>query len=151
MDRAAISASEALRAAHAVGLRLALDGDDLVLEAPSTPPADVIDLLARHKAGIVRLLRAPVLTADRPLIMADGRCMYRIQSTGIEPATDAARTAMMAARKMGAVLVADYITLIAVFPRPAPPLTLAALQRHSAGVLGILHGESNARLADAGL
>jgi len=52
-----MSALAILKAARAAGIELALDGEDLVLEAPSQPPRAVLDLLARHKASIVRLLR----------------------------------------------------------------------------------------------
>ncbi len=52
-----MTAAEALKAARAVGVELALDGDDLVLEAASAPPAAVLDALSRHKAEIVSLLR----------------------------------------------------------------------------------------------
>jgi hypothetical protein len=52
-----MSAVEALKAARAAGVELALDGDDLVLKAASAPPAAVLDALSRHKAEImVRLL-----------------------------------------------------------------------------------------------
>ena len=52
-----MSAAEALKAARAAGIELGLDGDDLVLEAASAPPAAVLDALSRHKAEIVALLR----------------------------------------------------------------------------------------------
>jgi len=52
-----MSAAEALRAARDAGILLGIDGDDLVLEASAPPPATVLDLLSRHKAGIVALLR----------------------------------------------------------------------------------------------
>ena len=52
-----MSAAEALKAARAAGVELRLDGDDLVLEASAPPPAAVLDLLSRHKPGIVALLR----------------------------------------------------------------------------------------------
>jgi hypothetical protein len=45
------------QAARAAGIRLGIDGDDLVLEASAPPPPAMIDLLSRHKAGIVALLR----------------------------------------------------------------------------------------------
>ena len=35
----------------------AIDGDDLMLEADAAPPAAVLDLLSRHKAGVIALLR----------------------------------------------------------------------------------------------
>ena len=52
-----MSAAEALQAAHAAGVELALDGDDLALSAASEPPAAVLDALSLHKAEIVALLR----------------------------------------------------------------------------------------------
>jgi hypothetical protein len=52
-----MSAVEALKAARAAGIELALDGDDLALKAASAPPAAVLDALSRHKAEIVVLLR----------------------------------------------------------------------------------------------
>ena len=53
-----MSAADALKAARVAGIELALDGDDLVLEASTAPPAAVFDALARHKAEIVALLRS---------------------------------------------------------------------------------------------
>jgi hypothetical protein len=52
-----MSASLALQAAHAAGVHIAVDGDDLILEAPTRPPAAVIDLLKRHKFEILEQVR----------------------------------------------------------------------------------------------
>jgi hypothetical protein len=52
-----MSATEALRAAHAAGVRITVDGDDLLLTALSEPPATVLDLLSQHKPAIVRFLQ----------------------------------------------------------------------------------------------
>ena len=52
-----MSAVEALKAARAAGVELALNGDNLALKAASAPPAAVLDALSRHKAEIVALLR----------------------------------------------------------------------------------------------
>jgi hypothetical protein len=52
-----MSAAEALRAAHAAGVHIIVDGDDLMLEAAIPPPAAVLDDLSRHKADIVVMLR----------------------------------------------------------------------------------------------
>nr|WP_132807785.1 hypothetical protein [Tepidamorphus gemmatus] len=38
-------------------LRLGIDGDALMLEAATAPPPRVLDLLGRHKAGVIALLR----------------------------------------------------------------------------------------------
>jgi len=51
------TAQQALGVARAAGVLVQLDGDDLVLEASAAPPADVLDLLSRHKFSIVTLLR----------------------------------------------------------------------------------------------
>jgi hypothetical protein len=53
-----MSAAQALKAARAAGIELDIDGDDLLWAAPEQPPTAVLDLLARHKTGIVRLLRS---------------------------------------------------------------------------------------------
>jgi hypothetical protein len=58
-----MSATEALRMAHAAGIDLSIDGDDLVLEAPLEPPPAVLGMLRQHKAGVVKLLR-PELQAN---------------------------------------------------------------------------------------
>lgn len=52
-----MTAREAIRAARAAGVEIALNGGDLVLEAASPPPASILEALSRNKAGIVTLLR----------------------------------------------------------------------------------------------
>jgi len=52
-----MSAVVALTQARAAGIQVGIDGDALVLEASAPPPAGVLDLLARHKADILTLLR----------------------------------------------------------------------------------------------
>ena len=49
--------ADALAAAHAAGIELSLDGDDLLLEASAPPDTAILDLLSNHKAGVVALLR----------------------------------------------------------------------------------------------
>lgn len=53
-----MNAGNVLRVAQAAGIQVAVDGDDLVLTAPTQPPADVLDLLARNKGAIITLLRS---------------------------------------------------------------------------------------------
>jgi hypothetical protein len=62
-----VSAIEALKKARAAGVRVDIDGNDLVLQAPVPPPANVIDLLSKNKSGIVALLQpaAAVLASWR--------------------------------------------------------------------------------------
>jgi hypothetical protein len=52
-----MSAMEALRAARALGVELTIEGNDLLLEAASEPPATAVEALVRHKVGIIKLLR----------------------------------------------------------------------------------------------
>jgi hypothetical protein len=51
-----MSAAEALKQARAAGIRVEINGYDLVLEASAPPPGEVLDLLARYKADILTLL-----------------------------------------------------------------------------------------------
>jgi hypothetical protein len=53
-----MSATEAIKVARHAGIELAIDGDNLVLEAPAPPPATVLHLLSRHKAEVVAILAA---------------------------------------------------------------------------------------------
>ena len=56
LEGAAVSAAEALRAAHVAGVTVMFDGDDLTLEASAAPLPALLDLLLRHKAGVMALL-----------------------------------------------------------------------------------------------
>ena len=67
-----MSAAEALRAAHNAGIGLHVDGVDLVLEASAPPPAAVLDLLGRHKADLIALLRS----GDDDWSVEDWRALY---------------------------------------------------------------------------
>jgi hypothetical protein len=53
-----MSAAEALRAAHAAGVTVMPDGENLVLEAKAEPPQAVLDALSRHKFAILALMRS---------------------------------------------------------------------------------------------
>jgi hypothetical protein len=52
-----VSAVQALKAARDAGVRIGVDGDALTLDADTAPPAAVLDLLSRHKAQVIALLR----------------------------------------------------------------------------------------------
>jgi hypothetical protein len=52
-----MSAAEALRVACAAGIAMRVEGDSLALEASRQPRAEILELLARHKAAIIALLR----------------------------------------------------------------------------------------------
>lgn len=49
--------SETLRVARCAGLRLEIEDDDLVIQSASRPAAELLQLVAAHKAGILALLR----------------------------------------------------------------------------------------------
>ena len=51
-------AIRALQFAREAGLKLGVKGDRLTLEAEDAPPPAVLDLLKRHKEGVLALLRA---------------------------------------------------------------------------------------------
>jgi hypothetical protein len=52
-----MTAAQILETARAVGIEIQLDAGDLLLKAASKPPAEMLDVLLRHKAEIVALLR----------------------------------------------------------------------------------------------
>lgn len=52
-----MNAEIALTAASKIGLRIDLDGEDLVLNADAPPPSDILDLIVRFKPQIVAKLR----------------------------------------------------------------------------------------------
>ena len=51
-----MSAVHALKLALAVGVRIRVDGDVLMLDADAAPPPEVIDLIRRHKVQMIELL-----------------------------------------------------------------------------------------------
>ncbi len=54
-----MSAAAALQMAQEHGVRLGVDGPDLILGADREPPPEVLDSLRRHKAEIIALLTEP--------------------------------------------------------------------------------------------
>lgn len=58
-----MSATAALQAARAAGVRVALDGEFLLLEADAEPPRSVLGALRRHKAALLDL-RGPNPAGD---------------------------------------------------------------------------------------
>ena len=69
-----MSAAETLAAARAAGVRLGLDGAELLIEADYAPPPQLLDALRRDKPEILALLRThdtgevspPPTTAESP-------------------------------------------------------------------------------------
>ncbi|MBR1167453.1 hypothetical protein [Bradyrhizobium liaoningense] len=52
-----MKAAEVIKQATAAGIRIAVKGDVLLLEATTAPPEAVIELITQHKAEIIDLLR----------------------------------------------------------------------------------------------
>lgn len=52
-----MSAVHALKLAREAGVRIGIDGDALTLDADAAPPPAVLNVLARHKAQVIALLR----------------------------------------------------------------------------------------------
>jgi hypothetical protein len=52
-----MNAAEVIKAAAAVGIRIAIEGDGLSLEATARPPKVMIELITQHKPDIINLLR----------------------------------------------------------------------------------------------
>jgi hypothetical protein len=80
-----MSAAEALKAARAAGIKLAIDGDDLVLEASASPPPAVIDRLAGYKTEIVAMLR-PRRSAEDWLLFFEERAAIAEFDAGLSRA-----------------------------------------------------------------
>jgi hypothetical protein len=59
MEEADMSAAETIRMAEASGIRLGVEGADLILDADLEPPVDVVNAIRRHKAEIIELLAPP--------------------------------------------------------------------------------------------
>lgn len=52
-------AAETILMAEASGIRLGVEGADLILDADLEPPLDVVNAIRRHKAEIIELLAPP--------------------------------------------------------------------------------------------
>jgi hypothetical protein len=53
-----VKAAEIIKEATAAGVRIAIEGDGLLLEATTAPPKAMIALITQHKAEIINQLRA---------------------------------------------------------------------------------------------
>src|SRR5262249_13911668 len=62
-----MSALQALDAARAAGIKVRLDGKNLVLSGSSEPPSDLINMLRLHKRSIVSFLQGRLLALRQPI------------------------------------------------------------------------------------
>ena len=53
-----MNAAEVIQEAEALGIRIAIEGDGLSLEASAPPPKAIVELVTQHKPEIINLLRS---------------------------------------------------------------------------------------------
>ena len=53
-----MNAADVIKEANAAGIRIAIKGSGLSLEASAPPPKAILDLITQHKAEIITLLRS---------------------------------------------------------------------------------------------
>jgi hypothetical protein len=53
-----VNAAEVIKEAAAAGIQIAIEGDNLSLEAVAEPPEAIFELIAQHKPEIINLLRS---------------------------------------------------------------------------------------------
>jgi hypothetical protein len=83
-----MSAAETIRMAEASGIRLGVEGADLILDADLEPPIDVVNAIWRHKAEIIELLAPP---GDR-WTAEDWRALFEERAGIAEHGAGASRT-----------------------------------------------------------
>ncbi len=66
-----MSAAETVAATRAAGMRLGLDGTDLLIESDCEPPPQILDALRRDKPAILALLRTRDTSEVSPLAMTN--------------------------------------------------------------------------------
>jgi hypothetical protein len=132
--------------AKAIGLSIEVDGEDLVIEADTAPPEELIGKLRAHKAEVVALLcRLP-----EPMLLRNGRRLYRFRAVPASPSTpEQVANLIDQARYHGVTLVADGCELIVVERSLSalPEETLRALKSNAGSIIASLLGESRQRCA----
>jgi hypothetical protein len=81
-----MNAAEVIQEAAAAGIRIAIEGDGLSLEATEPPPKAIIELISQHKPEIIDLLRsergglaeAPVSWVDMVVAVENEAGRHRI-------------------------------------------------------------------------
>ena len=135
-----------IEAAEAARLSLEPEGDRLIVEADGEPPADLVQALREHKAEVIATLH----WLRRPLLLRDGRRLYRFGADAIpSEAPNHAVVMVEEARCGSAVLVADGLQLIVV-ERAIPPLpvnVLRGLRIQAGAIIAALRHESRLRYA----
>jgi hypothetical protein len=161
-----VNAVEVLKIACVAGIKLGIDGDDLLLEPSAPPPPAVLDLLSRHNADIAALLLSGGaggppedlqdffkahggIVEPAPLLLSDGRRLHRFRADSI-PAHSPGLVAQMLIERAclsGAVLVPDGHELIVVEGLQIGQMAkiLAPLRKSAGLIITVLRQESRSR------
>jgi hypothetical protein len=115
-----MSAVQAIKVARAAGIELAVDGNKLLIDAASEPPASVIEELRQHKVDIVKLLRSeerlPEIpgSPERDDCREGGVCDLQQQTTG-DHGADSFASALATLRRYrpAYVVEADWQQMVA--------------------------------------
>jgi hypothetical protein len=86
-----MNAADALKEATAIGVRIAIDGEDLMLEAAGRPPVAVIEMLSRHKPEIVNLLKSLTAGFSDAFARLECRCPDHVDEERWRQCIDDAR------------------------------------------------------------
>jgi hypothetical protein len=141
--------AELLARCRTAGLSLAVEGEALHVDFEREPPSDLIEKLRQHKPEVMAALSSATLSR-KPLILRDGRTMWRFRAAEI-PAQASPDTAALLdrVRRAGVVLVADGAELHGVERRKGQlhPNTLRSLRDNAGAAIAVLRGEHRERVA----
>jgi hypothetical protein len=86
-----MNAADVIQEATAIGVRIAIDGEDLMLEAAGRPPMAVIEPLSRHKPEIVNLLKSLTASFSDAFARLECRCPDHVDEERWRQCIDDAR------------------------------------------------------------
>ena len=133
-----MSAETALTAASKIGLRINLDGEDLVLKADAPPPSDILDLIAQFKPQIVAALRHRGHASE--WVEADWRGFFNERAGVLE--FDAGLAREDAKARAFADCIAEWLNRHPVASDPGHCLTCGRCERDGAAVVPFRTGVS---------
>jgi hypothetical protein len=161
-----MDAVEILMIACVAGIKLSINGNDLLLEASASPPAAVLELLSRHKADIGALLLSGTageppedlqdffgapggIVQPAPLLLPDGRRLHRFRADSIPEHAPGfvAQALIEQSRLSGVVLVPDGYELIVVEKLPIGQMAeiLSALRDRAGAIIAVLRQEGSSQ------
>jgi hypothetical protein len=90
-----VTVPDLLESLHRAGGTVRLDGGDLLLRFPATPPADLVEALRRHKPLIVAFLRGETVYYDHAAGEGDLPGDDRVPADGMAPADGGGQVAAL--------------------------------------------------------